>query len=116
MKKHLSNEARLRHILEAIDYIQEFSTGKTKKDLYEEPIYRFAIERQLEIIGEAANALSEDLTTKYPADWRKIVAFRNFIVHEYFGVDLELVWDIIANKIQPLQQTVLFILDSEFTG
>ncbi len=42
MKKHLGNEARLRHILEAIDYIQEFSINKTKMDLYEEPIYRFA--------------------------------------------------------------------------
>lgn len=55
-----------------------------------------AVIRNFEIIGEAANRLSEDLKDKYPEiDWHKIRGFRNRIVHDYAGVDLEIVWTII---------------------
>lgn len=114
MKKPLDDEARLRHILQAIDYVEEFMEGKTKNDLYTEPMLRFAVERQLEIIGEAANRLSDQLKAGYPeTEWRKIVAFRNFVVHEYFGIDLNLVWDIVQTKIKPLRAAILTILGEE---
>lgn len=73
---------------------------------------RFAVERQLEIIGEAANHLSDTIKETFPEiEWKKVVAFRNFITHEYFGVDLELIWDILATKISPLKQTIDLMLD-----
>ena len=101
------DKARLLHIIEAIHYIETFIEGKVKDDLYNDPMLRFAIERQLEIIGEAANHLSDQLKLTNPEiEWRKVIAFRNFIVHEYFGIDLELVWDIIANKIPLLKMVV----------
>lgn len=101
------DKARLLHITEAIHYIETFIEGKVKDDLYNDPMLRFAIERQLEIIGEAANHLSDELKLTNPEiEWRKVIAFRNFIVHEYFGIDLELVWDIVANKIPPLKMVV----------
>ena len=101
------DKARLLHIIEAINYIESFIEGRVKDDLYNDPMLRFAIERQLEIIGEAANHLSDELKLTNPEiEWRKVIAFRNFIVHEYFGIDLELVWDIIANKIPPLKTVV----------
>ncbi|MCE7069004.1 DUF86 domain-containing protein [Dyadobacter sp. CY327] len=101
------DKARLFHIIEAIHYIETFIEGKVKDDLYNDPMLRFAIERQLEIIGEAANHLSDELKLTNPEiEWRKVIAFRNFIVHEYFGIDLELVWDIIANKIPLLKMVV----------
>ena len=102
------DKARLLHILEAINYIESFCDGKAKNHLYDDAMFRFAIERQLEIIGEAANHLSEKIKLDNPeAEWRKVTAFRNFIVHEYFGVDLELVWDIIANKVPVLKIIVV---------
>jgi uncharacterized protein with HEPN domain len=111
MKKSDGDRVRLLHILEAIQYIHAFTLGKTKTDIYNDPMFRFAIERQLEIIGEAANHLSNDLKITHPEiEWRKIVAFRNFVAHEYFGIDLELVWDIVVNKIPPLHQTILELL------
>lgn len=71
------------------------------------PQLRFAIERQLEIIGEATNNLSDSIKNKYTdIEWRKIVAFRNFVVHEYFGVDLELVWLITQKNLPPLKQVI----------
>jgi uncharacterized protein with HEPN domain len=107
MKESDYDKARLLHILEAINYIETFTEGKVKSDLYSDPMLRFAIERQLEIIGEAANHISEIARLDNPeVEWRKVIAFRNFIVHEYFGVDLELVWDIVANKIPSFKLTV----------
>jgi uncharacterized protein with HEPN domain len=111
MKGKFSDEIRLQHIRDAINYIENFSLGKTKNDLYNDPMYRFSIERQLEIIGESANNLSPHLKNKY-ADipWEKIISFRNFLVHEYFGIDLELLWGIIAQNVPELKQDIEKIL------
>ena len=107
MKKVDSDRIRLLHIQEAIRYIETFLIGKGKGDLYTDALIRFAVERQLEIIGEAANHLSDEIKILFPEiEWRRVVAFRNFLTHEYFGIDLELVWDIIANKIPPLKATI----------
>ena len=57
----IRDKVRLFHILEAIDYIDQFLVGRTKQDLYDDALLRFAIERQLEIIGEATNRLSDSL-------------------------------------------------------
>lgn len=109
----IPDRARLLHILEAIDYINQFLIGKTKQDLYDDALLRFAVERQLEVIGEAANHLSDALKTQYSTvEWRKITAFRNFIIHEYFGIDLELVWSITQTNIAPLRLTIEEILSS----
>ncbi|AUD03305.1 HepT-like ribonuclease domain-containing protein [Spirosoma pollinicola] len=78
-------------------------------------MFRFALERQLEIIGEAANHLSVPLKESAPeTEWRKIIAFRHFVTHEYFGIDLELLWDITTQKLDPLRQTVERILAEQF--
>jgi uncharacterized protein with HEPN domain len=82
MKGKISDEIRVQHILDAIAHIDNFSSNKTKDDFYNNPMFRFSIERQLEIIGEAANNL---LKTKYlDTPWEKIVSFRNFLAHEIF--------------------------------
>ena len=111
-KSWLTDKVRLLHIRQAITYLESFLTEKNKESLYEEPLLRFAVERQLEIIGEAANNLSDTIKVAFPEiEWKKVVAFRNFIVHEYFGVDLELIWDILATKIGPLKRTVHLMLN-----
>lgn len=108
----MTDKARLLHILDAIDYIHQFLDNKNKDNFFNEPLLRFAIERQLEIIGEAANHLSDSLKNEYDdAEWRKIVAFRNFLIHEYFGVDVELVWGITQKNLAPLKTIVSQILD-----
>lgn len=109
----IPDKARLLHILEAISYIEQFLVDKTKQDLYDDALLRFAIERQLEIIGEATNRLSDSIKEQYPTiEWRRVAAFRNFIVHEYFGIDLDLVWSITQLNIPPLKLTVEHMLSS----
>lgn len=111
MKKLLGDRARLLHILQAIHYVNEFLTDRPRHVLSEEPIVRFAVERQLEIIGEAVNHLSDDTKAAAPSiEWRKIVAFRNFVSHEYFGIDTELLWDIATHKLEPLEKAIKQLL------
>ena len=111
MKGKLSDETRLRHILEAINFIEGFSTGKSRADLDTDFMYLFSIERQLEIIGEAANNLSAVLKSDYSeVPWLQIISFRNFIVHEYFGLDLELVWTVIKKHIPEFKIQIQSIL------
>lgn len=111
MKGKLTDEARLLHILDSINHIENFSAGRTKQDLYNDFMYRFSIERQLEIIGEASNGLSDGLQNQFSfVPWAKIISFRNFLAHEYFGVDLELVWSILEQNIPDLKKDIEKIL------
>ena len=63
-----------------------------------------AVVRNLEIIGEAAKNLPEDITSTIPdIEWRKITGLRNILAHEYFGINKEIIWDIVQNKISALK-------------
>lgn len=111
MKENKADEARLRHILDAISFIEQFSDGKQKDDLFNNFMYRFSIERQLEIIGEAANNLSANIRHQYTdVPWPQIISFRNFIVHEYFGLDLNLIWSVVVNHLPPFKIQIQKIL------
>ena len=117
MKKTYSDKVRLLHILQAIDYVDEFLLGRTKESIYDEPkpMFRFAVERQLEIVGEAANHLTEETTGLSPeTEWRKVIGFRNFVAHEYFGIDPELLWDVATRKLPALKQTIEQLLVTHF--
>jgi uncharacterized protein with HEPN domain len=73
-----------------------------------------AVVRNLEIIGEGAKNVPEDIRLRHPGiEWRKIAGPRDVIAHEYFGIDNDILWDIIQNKIRSLQQEVGGILDKE---
>lgn len=111
MKGKIPDKIRLLHILEAIQHIEKFSSNKTKEDFHNDLMYRFSVERQLEIIGEAANNISspiQELHSDVP--WQKIISFRNFLAHEYFGLDLELVWGIITDNLPQLKEDIQKIL------
>lgn len=64
-----------------------------------------AVVRNLEIIGEAARNLSDEIRQSFPEiEWKKIVGMRNILVHEYFGINNRIVWDIVQTKIAPLKK------------
>jgi len=73
-----------------------------------------AVVRNFEIIGEATKHLSPDLKARYPnTDWKSIAGFRDTLIHGYFGIDLEILWDIIVNKIPLLQDEIAAIVAHE---
>lgn len=99
---------RVTHLLlddiqSSINNILEFTKGMTL-ELYESELKtRFAVERNFEIIGEAASRISENYKLIHPEiEWRILKDFRNFIIHEYFGINNEIVWDTIQLRLPDL--------------
>jgi uncharacterized protein with HEPN domain len=70
-----------------------------------------AVMRNLEIIGEAAKHVPNEVRSQHPeVDWRRVAAFRDVAIHEYFGIDVDVVWDIVQNKLPPLYRQIRQLL------
>lgn len=98
-------------ILEAIKRIERYVKAKPPTGSKKDTLVIDGVVRNLEIIGEAAKNIPGEIKGKYPEiEWKKIAGLRDILVHEYFGVDLDVVWDIIRNKLPPLKKQVAGIL------
>ncbi len=98
-------------ILEAIEKAERYVEGLIKTDFAKDEKTADAVVRNLEIIGEATNHIPDDVRTKYPnIEWKKIVGLRNRIVHDYFGVDLEIIWTILKDDLPPFKEKLCSIL------
>lgn len=101
----------LEDILEAIGKIRRYIGGSSKDEFSRDEKTLDAVVRNLEVIGEAVKKIPLDVRSKYPSvDWQKIAGLRDILIHEYFGIDLEIVWDIIQNKLPDLEAQVRKIL------
>ncbi len=94
----------LEDILEAIEKIERYTKNMTYQSFLSDDKTIDAVIRNFEIIGEAANRLGDDFRTDHAhIEWNRIRGFRNRIVHEYFGIDHEIVWSIIENDLADLK-------------
>jgi len=104
-------------ILEAIIEVKDFTAGMGLGDFVNDKKTINAVVRSLEIIGEAAKKIPGDMREKYPdIPWKGMAGMRDKLIHEYFGVDLDIVWEVINVElppIKPLIQQVLEDVDSE---
>ncbi|MEK6826211.1 MAG: DUF86 domain-containing protein [Nanoarchaeota archaeon] len=99
--------AFIEHILDSIKAIKEFSRGIRKVELISSRLKQSAIVREIEIIGEAVKNLSEQLKSKYKGiEWREIAGTRDKMIHHYFGVDLNIVWNIIKKDLPVLRKKI----------
>jgi len=88
------------HIMESINYIEKFSRDISKEEFSRNRLVRNAIVRELEIIGEASKNLSDDFKIKHKnIEWKPIVGFRDKLIHNYFGLDIERVWNVIEKDL-----------------
>lgn len=112
MKGKLGDIVRLRHVLDAINEVELYLKEVNLAQFLANSEKRFATLKQIEIIGEACNALTTDLKVAYPfIPWKPIIAFRNLSIHEYFGVNLKLVWEIATNDLPDLKKQINEILN-----
>jgi uncharacterized protein with HEPN domain len=94
----------LTDMLEAIEKIERYITGLTFEQFEGSDMVVDAVVRNLEIIGEAARQIPPDLRDQYPEiDWTRVVGFRNIVIHEYFDVDVEIVWTIATQRLSELK-------------
>ena len=104
----------LNDIIECIEKIMNYTTGLSSADFCNDAKTIDAVIRNLEIIGEAARRLPEEIRIKFPdVEWHKIISLRNILIHEYPGIDLETIWDIIENKLPPVKIQVKEILKGQ---
>lgn len=93
MKGRISDVIRITHILEAISEIEKYCNDVTFQEFMNDSQKRFATIKQLEIIGEACGRITSTFKEQCPQiEWKQLTAFRNISVHEYFAVDLKIVF------------------------
>jgi len=93
-------------MLEAMETIDTYLKNYTKKSFLEDKKTQDAVIRQLEIIGEAAGKIPPNIVTDSPISWKRITGLRHKLIHDYFGVDLEIVWKTALKGLKPLKRYV----------
>lgn len=107
MPDRLGDKMRLKHILDAISEIENYTEDVGFEDFSSNSMMLNATLRQLEIIGEASNRLSDSFKQKHhQIYWKKIVGLRNLVIHEYFGVDIRMIWNIVRYNLPVLKDDV----------
>lgn len=113
MRNSFGDNARLQHIYDAILEIESYIQGSSFEEFQTNSMMQFACVKQLEIIGEAANHLSPNTKKFYPQiPWREIIDLRNLLIHEYFGIDTKIVWDIILTDMVALKMQIKEIVEN----
>ncbi len=112
MRNSLGDKVRLQHIYDAIIEIESYIQNASYETFVSNNMMQLATVKQLEIIGEAANHITDKFKKLYPEiPWREIIGLRNLLIHEYFGVDTKIIWDIIKIDIVQLKLQVKEILE-----
>jgi uncharacterized protein with HEPN domain len=101
----------LEDILEAIGKIQRYTANLSQEAFSGDERTLDAVVRNLEIIGEASKKVPGKIRSKYPeVEWKRIAGLRDILIHEYFGIDIDIIWDIVQNKLPVLEKQINQIL------
>jgi uncharacterized protein with HEPN domain len=104
----------LQHIVDETEYLVRRAEGVTKDDFLQDETLKRAFVRSLEIIGEAVKHLPDEFKQRHShLDWRAMAGMRDWLIHGYFGVDYDIVWDAVINKVPLLHQETRRILRQE---
>ena len=105
----------MQHILDETQFILKNCEGLDLQDLMIDDLLQRACLRSLEVIGEAVKNVSEDLKTRYPdLEWKKIAGLRDKLIHHYFGIDWDIVWNVITNRLPLLEDKIKKLIEKEF--
>ncbi len=102
----------LEDILQAIEKIGRYTAGLSAETLTRDDKTLDAVVRNLEVIGEAVKHLPDEIRAAHPnVEWKRIAGLRDVLIHAYFGIDVDIVWDIIQNKLPVLGRQVRQIIN-----
>jgi uncharacterized protein with HEPN domain len=104
----------LNDIAEAVGNIRSYVGTRTYEEFKNDRMRVDAVVRNFEVIGEAVKNLSDDVKTRFSStDWKAVAGFRDTLIHGYFGIDMEILWDIVIHKIPLLEQEIAVIIAYE---
>lgn len=107
MREPLRDPERLRHILEAIERIEQFTQGMTAESLDADILHKHATAYNIQIIGEAVYKLSKEFKASHAnTPWAAIEKMRHILVHDYFQVNMRIMWLVITEDLTPLKKQV----------
>lgn len=104
---------RVCHIRDASNEIEEYLKQYPVDDLRSNSMFRNAVIRQLEIVGEASSSVSSECKDKYPEiQWASMSGLRNILIHKYFGVDVEIIKQVVIRDLPELKMRIIKIIES----
>jgi len=113
MREPLRDSERLKHIITAIDNIFEFVDGVTLDEYRSNKMLRFAVVKNLEIVGEASYLLSNELKTQHTEiEWKDMISMRHLLVHGYYHIRDEIIWATITDNLLQLKEQVNQIIET----
>ena len=100
----------LEHVLESIQLIEDYVKGRKKSEFLKITQLQDSVIRRIEIIGEAIKNIPDDFRETYPKiPWKQIIGMRDILIHQYFGIDLNLAWEVIEKDLPKLKNQIITI-------
>ncbi len=107
MRDPLRDRERLNHIIACIERIERYIAEQCYDEFVTNDMMYYAVVKNIEMIGEAANMLTQEFQSSHPdTPWKMIKGMRNYIVHEYFQIDSIVVWDVVTNELSTLKKQI----------
>ena len=103
---------RIKHMIDASEELLSFAENKSRKDFDTDRMLILSIIKEIEIIGEAANRVSEEMKINYPdIPWAEIIGMRNRLIHSYFNIDSEIVWTSVTKDVPELLSMLRILIN-----
>ena len=107
MREPIRDKGRLEHILTAIDDATQFANQVTFEELKQDKLHTYALVHSIQIIGEASYKLTKEFRDDHPeVEWRDIIGWRHVLVHDYYTIDLSMLWNVIHEELPPLRAQI----------